>query len=376
VKDDTVMTREELDYLFKRKHEQPGDVLRGLLKQNGPVTCASIYNGMGAKRARKIYEKWLAAGRHPQYNAIYLGGYAVSGMLWGLPDNGFHDLTMMTMIGKYVVLQAYPMPVIMDAETGFGNSITCVRTVQEYHNLGVAAAHIEDQVFESNDNGDTTRSCGNQGGKTVMSIEAMVKKGRSWLEVSDVIGTSMELIMRTDALTAVGGGIDEVIERGKRYMSIEVNGRRPLGFWVDALIKLEDIKKLKTEMRRFDPNIVLVLNNSPNKDWPEHYRETYKREPPDYEELYDNGKGFQIIHHTIWQMREDMESTDKMLESQAENGNKALYDLQDRQRGYSYGNAHIMTETDLYQKYQKYIGGDSAIKRFKQSKGFGGGELI
>lgn len=376
VEKSTEMTREKLEYLFKRRHDRPGDVFMELLKQDRPVACASVYHAMGAKEARLINEKRSEAGLSSEYNAVYLGGYAVSGMLWGLPDNGFHDLGMMTMIGKYVVLQAHPMPVIMDAETGFGNSITCTRTVQEYHNIGVAVAHIEDQVFEDPNDGDATRSCGNQGGKTTISITAMEKKIRSWLEASDIIGTSMRLIARTDTLTAVNGGIKEVIERGKRYMSVEVNGLRPIAFWVDALIKPEDIEELKTEMRRFDPNIVLCLNNSPNKDWPDYYRKHHGCEPPTYAELYDNGNGFRIIHHTIMDMRAHMEASWKHLENQAENGNKALYELQDRQRGLPYGNAHIMTDTHLYQEYQRYIGGESAEERFKRSKGFGGGELV
>ncbi len=370
------MTREKLEYLFKRKHERPGDVFMQLLKQNRPVVCASVYHAMGAKEARLVKEKRAAVGLPSEYNAIYLGGYAVSGMLWGLPDNGFHDLSMMTLVGKFVVLQAYPMPVLMDAETGFGNGTTLTRTVQEYHNLGVGLAHMEDQVFEDPYDGDATRSCGNQGGKTTISIRAMGKKVKSWLETSDIIGTSMGLIVRTDSLTAVGGGIKEVIERGKHYLSVEVNGRRPIGFWVDALIKPEEIEQLKTEMRRFDPNVVLCINNSPNKDWPAHYREYYKREPPTYAELYDNGKGFNIIHHTIMDMRAHLEASWITFEDQAENGNKALYDLQDRQRGRPYDNAHIMTDTHLYQEYQKHIGGESAKKRFDQSKGFGGKELI
>ena len=370
------MTQEQLEYLFKRRLERPGDEFMRLLKQDRPVVCASIYHAMGAKIARQINERRSAASRPSEYNAIYLGGYAVSGMLWGLPDNGFHDLSMMTMVGKYVVLQAYPMPVIMDAETGFGNSITCTRTVQEYHNLGVAVAHIEDQVFEDPEDGDTTRSCGNQGGKTTMSIRAMEKKTRSWLEASDIIGTSMRLIVRSDALTAVNGSIKEVIERGKRYLSVEVRGLRPIGFWVDALIKPEDIYQLKTEMHRFDPDAVLCLNGSPNKDWPAYYREHHGCEPPTYADLYDNGKGFRIIHHTIMDMKAHMEASSTMFEDQAENGAQALYTLQDRQRGHPYENAHIMTDTDLYQEYQKHIGGETAKKRFDQSKGFGGEELV
>ena len=90
------MTREQLEYLFKRKHERPGDVFMELLKRDRPVVCASVYNAFGAKRARQVNEERFASNLPSEYNAIYLGGYAVSGMLWGLPDNGFHDLSMMT----------------------------------------------------------------------------------------------------------------------------------------------------------------------------------------------------------------------------------------------------------------------------------------
>src|SRR3989344_9272388 len=100
----------------------------------------------------------------------------------------------------------------------------------------------------------------------------MITKIRSWLAVSKSIDTSMRLIVRTDALTASNGGVENAIERGKRYMDVEYKGMRPLILWADAMHEPKDIETWVTEMHKHDPKMELGINYSPNKDWTGYYR--------------------------------------------------------------------------------------------------------
>ncbi len=318
------LTEKELEDLFHRKHDRPGDVFIQLLERNGLIVAPGVYDAMGAQIARQICAYRNAALLPCSFNAVYGSGWAISAMLWGDPDMGFHDRSMMELIGGFIVAQAYPLPVILDAETGFGTEITLARTVEAYDRIGVALAHLEDQDSEQ------TRRCGNLGGKQCISPEKMATKIKSWLMVSRTIGTSMRLMVRTDALTAAGGGIEDALERGKRYMDVDVQGLRPTILWADAMHKPGDIERWVTEMHKHDPKMILGINYSPNKDWTGYYREQFNQYPPSYEKLYTNGEGFRLIFHTILQARADMESTWNTFTEMADRGPEALWTLHER----------------------------------------------
>ena len=359
---------ELLELMFKRRHERPGDVFVELLNREKLVIAPGGYSAMGAQIAQQIYLDRSKKGL-PTFNAFYGSGWAISAMMWALPDMGFHDLSMMTLIGRHIVSSAYPLPVILDAETGFGTETTLVRTVEAYHGMGVALAHLEDQDSES------TRRCGNLGGKKCVEPEKMITKIRSWLAVSKSIDTSMRLMVRTDALTASNGGVENAIERGKRYMDVEYRGLRPLILWADAMVDLKLIERWITEMRKHDSNMILGINYSPNRDWAGYYRKHYKRAPPSYQELFKNGEGFRLIWHTILQARADMEATWNVFSDMAENGAQALWKLHRRQRKHPVGDSQGMSNAILWQEFEKNIGGEEASKRYEGSQGYKGSPI-
>lgn len=356
---------EYLNELFNRRHERPGDVFMNTLERDGLVVAPGIYNAWGGKAARMNYLERKSSEVRCAYNAVYLGGWAISAMLWGRPDMGFHDRTMMTLIGKYAIPAAYPLPIIMDMETGFApEPVAIVDTVEDYHKIGVAVVHLEDQA---------TRRCGNLGGKTCIPAEDMAVKIRSALTAIKELGSSMRLMVRTDALTAVGGGMNDATERMKRYMDTDYQGMRPLISWSDAMMKPEDIEKWLTAMHKHDPDMICGLNYSPNKDWTTYYQKTHKRNPPTYQELYDNGRGFRVVWHTILQARSDMESTYNILADMADNGAEALWKLHERQRNHPVGDTQDMSNFKPWQELDRAIGGETANERYRGSEGYKSG---
>jgi 2-methylisocitrate lyase-like PEP mutase family enzyme len=326
-----------------------------VLEKRRLIVAPGVYNAMGSQIAKQI-----------GFDAVYGSGWAVSAMNWALPDMGFHDLTMMSLIGKHIVASAHPLPVILDAETGFGTETTLARTVEVYHTIGVALAHLEDQDSE------VTRRCGNLGGKKCVPPEKMVAKIRSWLAVSKALGTSMRLMVRTDALTASNGGLEDAIERGKRFMDVEYQGLRPTVLWADAMMDPKVIDRWIEEMHKHDPNMILGINYSPNKDWTGYYSAKYNRKPPTYNELYRGGNGFRLIWHTILQARADMEATWNTFAEMAVYGAEALWNLHERQRNHPVGDSQGMSNAKLWQAYEQHIGGEEARERYEKSEGYKG----
>lgn len=357
-------SEDDFKKLFKRRHKRPGDLFASKLGAGERMVAPGVYDAIGACIARMVSDAHVAQGKPRPFQAVYFGGWSVSAMLWHRPDMGFHDRSMMTLIAKYAVAEAFPLPVIADAETGFGPTITIGEMVREYHDIGVGLAHLEDQ-----DPG--TRRCGNMGGKQCIPVEEMEDKIRAWLTVSEMMGTSMQLMARTDALTASNGGLEDAIERGKRYMDVEYKGRRPLVLWADAMQDPAVIERWVAEMRKHDPKMILGINYSPNKDWTDGYRAKFRREPPTYQDLYDNGNGFQLIWHTILQARAAMEAAWNTFDEMAEKGAEALWNLHDRQRTHPVGDSQGMSNAPIWQAFERFIGGDAAKERYERSAGYG-----
>jgi len=343
-------------------HDHPGDYLKDLMGKEGLIVAPGVYNAMGAQIARMIYEYRTKRGLPCTFNAVYASGWAISAMLWALPDMGFHNLAMMEAIAKYIIKSAHPLPVILDAEAGFGNYVTLTQTVEAYHKLGVEMAHLEDQ--------EGVRRCGNLGGKSCVPTSEMIIKIESWLRTTKELGSSMQLMVRTDALTAVGGGIDEALDRGKRYMDTNYQGFRPLVLWADGMMAKKHLEKWITELRKYDSSIKLGINYSPNKDWTGHYKEVHDTPPPTYDELYDNGNGFCLIWHTILQARADMEATWNSFDNMAANGAAELWSLHERQRTHPVGDPQAMSNIAFWQTYEQEMGGEAAVKRYDDSEGY------
>jgi 2-methylisocitrate lyase-like PEP mutase family enzyme len=131
-------------------------------------------------------------------------GFGSSAGYLGRPDVGL--MTMDEMVGNARrIVDAVGIPVIADADTGYGNPINVIRTVQAYERAGVAAIHIEDQV--------APKKCGHMDGKQIIPRDEMAAKVRAAADARR--STDFMLIARTDARAVEG--LDAAIERGRLY---------------------------------------------------------------------------------------------------------------------------------------------------------------
>ena len=170
-------------------------ILRRLLRKDKILVAPGAYNALTAK----IIEK---AG----FRAVYVTGYGVSSTFLGKPDVGL--ITMSEMVTNIRnIAGAVKVPLIADADTGYGNVINVIRTVEEYEKAGAAAIQLEDQVFP--------KKCGHVEHRTrkLIPIEEMEEKIKASVEARE--DKDFVIIARTDARVILG--IDEVIKRGNRY---------------------------------------------------------------------------------------------------------------------------------------------------------------
>jgi 2,3-dimethylmalate lyase len=130
--------------------------LRELLTKPEPILAPGAYDALSA---RLIEE----AG----FPVVYMTGFGATASLLGRPDVGL--LTMSEMVDNARrIVQAVSVPVIADADTGYGNAINVIRTVWEYEEAGVAGIHLEDQV--------SPKRCGHMEGKQVISVDEAAAK--------------------------------------------------------------------------------------------------------------------------------------------------------------------------------------------------------
>ena len=138
---------------------RPATRLRALIAAQRPLVVPGCYNALSAR----ILE-------HAGLPAVYMSGYGTSLALLGLPDAGLSTLTEMALNAK-LIAAAVRVPVIADADTGFGNAINVIRTVEEYIRAGVAGLHLEDQV--------APKRCGHVAGREVIGREEAAAKIRA-----------------------------------------------------------------------------------------------------------------------------------------------------------------------------------------------------
>lgn len=171
----------------------PGSIVRALLKRDRMLVTAGVYDGLTAKLVER-------AG----FEAVYLTGAGVSYMSLARGDLGFIGLGEMVEHARQLV-RAVSIPVLADADTGYGNVVNVVYTVQEFERAGVAGIQLEDQPLP--------KKCAYYAGLQVVPIEEMVGKLRAACDARR--DPSFLIIARTDSKAAIG--IDEAVRRVKAY---------------------------------------------------------------------------------------------------------------------------------------------------------------
>jgi 2-methylisocitrate lyase-like PEP mutase family enzyme len=143
------------------------------------------------------------------FEAIYMSGYGTSLAVTGLPDVGLTTMSEMVANARYIA-SSVRVPLIADADTGFGNAINVIRTIREYIGAGVAGLHMEDQV--------SPKRCGHVAGRQVIPIEEAVGKIRAAVDTRNALDPDFVLIARTDARGASGGSLGEAVKRANAYL--------------------------------------------------------------------------------------------------------------------------------------------------------------
>ena len=172
-----------------RDYSHAGRLSR-MLDEGKTLTVPGAFNSLTALVAKRV-----------GFEALYFSGGAFSASL-GLPDLGLFTLDQLVNAVRWMV-RACDLPLIVDADTGFGEALNVMRTVKDLEDAGAAAIQIEDQVLP--------KRCGHLDGKSVVSAEAFAEKVRAAVAAR----RELLIIARTDARSI--HGMEEAIRRGRIY---------------------------------------------------------------------------------------------------------------------------------------------------------------
>jgi 2-methylisocitrate lyase-like PEP mutase family enzyme len=165
------------------------------------------------------------------FEAVYVTGAGIANMLLGAPDIG---LTTMSEVAETIarISDAVEIPLIVDADTGFGNAVNVVRTVRTFERAGAAAIQIEDQVFP--------KKCGHFAGKDVIPLPDMLAKIKAAVDARR--DPSLQIIARTDARAI--DGIERAIERANAFAEAGADVT-----FVEAPTDLAELARIPREIR-------------------------------------------------------------------------------------------------------------------------------
>lgn len=169
--------------------------LRKLLETNKPILVPGVYDALSAKIAQQV-----------GFDAVFHTGYGTAATLLGVPDIGLVSFSEMKERVSNIC-NSIDIPVIADADTGYGNSLNTMRTVKDYIRSGAAGLILEDQVWP--------KKCGHMEGKLVIPIDEMESKIIAAAQSRKEEKSDLVIVGRTDSLAIEG--VDMAIDRVKRY---------------------------------------------------------------------------------------------------------------------------------------------------------------
>ncbi len=198
-----------------------------LIDKEGILVLPGVYDALTARIAER-------AG----FPALLMGGYSVSAARLGKPDVGYLTLTEMAAQVR-IIAEAARVPLIADGDTGYGNPLNVMRTVQEYKTAGASGIILEDQQWP--------KRCGHMEGKQVIPLEEHVQKLKAAIEARG--DQDLLIIARTDSLTPLG--LKEAIRRGNAYREAGADV-----VFVEAPRTVDELKVIRQAI----PDVPLVAN--------------------------------------------------------------------------------------------------------------------
>ncbi|HEX2933422.1 MAG TPA: isocitrate lyase/PEP mutase family protein [Candidatus Binatia bacterium] len=196
-----------------------GNLVRDALAKHGQLIMPGVYDTLSAKIAAR-------AG----FEVIFITGYSLSATLLGEPDFGLLTQTEVVSAAQRIC-SVVDTPVIVDADTGYGNAINVIRTVEDLIRAGAAGMFLEDQVWP--------KRCGHMRGKQVIPLDEQLKKLRAAVEAK--ANNDFFIVARTDSRQALG--LDEAITRGLAFKEAGADA-----VFIEAPESKEEMKRISSKV--------------------------------------------------------------------------------------------------------------------------------
>ncbi len=300
--------------------------LRELLKSNETLVVPGCYDAMSAKVMELV-----------GFPAVYMTGYGTSLALLGMPDAGLATMTEMHLNARYMA-NAVKVPLIADADNGYGNAINVIRCVREYIQTGAAAIHIEDQAIP--------KRCGHVAGRRVIPMAEAVGKYRAAADVRDELDPDFVLIARTDARGAHGGNLDIAIERANAYLEAGAD----IAF-VEGPTTREEVERICKEV-----------------DGPILYNQTGVSPRFTSEEMTALGIALTILPGAAH--RATLKALYSFAADMKERGPMVEAELFDSLKGHPVGDFHTFAGFDQIIKWEEAYMGEAELEKYQDSVGF------
>lgn len=197
-------------------------LLRKYILERNALVCPGAHDVISAKLIEQS-----------GFKALQVSGFGLSASYLGLPDMAFIGFSDVVHFTKNIV-DAVNVPVMADADTGYGNSINAMYVTREFIRAGAAGMNIEDQVFP--------KRCGHLEGKQIIPLEEMVLKIKACTEARNEIDPDFVVNARTDAIAVAG--VDEAIRRGNAYAEAGADL-----IFVEAPRSVEQIEQIVKEIK-------------------------------------------------------------------------------------------------------------------------------
>lgn len=195
-------------------------MFRDLIKRDGIVVIPGAFCALVARIIENL-----------GFPAVYMTGYGTSSAIIGKPDAGYATMTEMVLNAKNIACSVQ-IPVISDADTGYGNAVNVTRTIKEFEQSGVVGIHMEDQTWP--------KKCGHVAGKRVISTAEMIGKIKAALDART--DQDFLIIARTDSRAVLG--VQEAIDRANAYAAAGADM-----VFVDGPQSVEELIKIGKEIR-------------------------------------------------------------------------------------------------------------------------------
>ena len=200
---------------------EKAELVHQFLKQRGQLIMPGVYDALSAKIASRT-----------GFEVIFITGYSLAATLLGEPDFGLLTQTEVVAASQRIC-SVVDTPVIVDADTGYGNALNVIRTVHDLRRAGAAGMFLEDQVWP--------KRCGHMKGKQVIPLDEQLKKLKAAIAAKD--GKPFFIVARTDSRQALG--LNEAITRGIAFKEAGADA-----VFIEAPESKEEMKEIARHVPR------------------------------------------------------------------------------------------------------------------------------